>query len=120
MLVDPWWTRVEAAHVLAADQGGRRTCARDEHRPAVCSIAAPGDGVLRVTWPVDAPMPWVDPRDIGDVAVARLLSTDSSGRQVQAGGRPDAETGSRAGIRARSRRPPKCPAGRRAPVRRSA
>jgi uncharacterized protein YbjT (DUF2867 family) len=42
------------------------------------------EGVLRVTWPVDAPMPWVDPRDIGDVAVARLLATDWSGRQVQA------------------------------------
>ena len=42
------------------------------------------DGVLRVTWPVDAPMPWVDPRDVGDVAAARLLATDWSGRQVQA------------------------------------
>jgi uncharacterized protein YbjT (DUF2867 family) len=41
-------------------------------------------GVLRVTAPVDAPMPWVDPRDVGDVAAARLLSTDWSGRQVQA------------------------------------
>ena len=42
------------------------------------------EGVLRVTWPVDAPMPWVDPRDIGDVAAARLLSTEWSGRTVQA------------------------------------
>jgi uncharacterized protein YbjT (DUF2867 family) len=42
------------------------------------------EGVLRVTWPVDAPMPWVDPRDVGDVAAARLLATDWSGRQVQA------------------------------------
>jgi uncharacterized protein YbjT (DUF2867 family) len=42
------------------------------------------EGVLRVTWPVDAPMPWVDPRDIGEVAAARLLSTDWSGRNVQA------------------------------------
>jgi uncharacterized protein YbjT (DUF2867 family) len=42
------------------------------------------EGVLRVTWPVDLPMPWVDPRDIGDVAAARLLATDWSGRQVQA------------------------------------
>jgi uncharacterized protein YbjT (DUF2867 family) len=42
------------------------------------------EGVLRVTWPVDAQMPWVDPRDVGDVAVARLLATDWSGRQVQA------------------------------------
>jgi uncharacterized protein YbjT (DUF2867 family) len=42
------------------------------------------EGVLRVTWPVDTPMAWVDPRDIGDVAAARLLATDWSGRQVQA------------------------------------
>jgi uncharacterized protein YbjT (DUF2867 family) len=42
------------------------------------------EGVLRVTWPVDLQMPWVDPRDIGDVAAARLLASDWSGRQVQA------------------------------------
>ena len=42
------------------------------------------EGVLRVTWPVDSTMPWVDPRDVGDVAAARLLATDWSGRQVQA------------------------------------
>ncbi|MGP3973847.1 NmrA family NAD(P)-binding protein [Streptomyces sp. 8N114] len=42
------------------------------------------DGVLRTTLPLDHPMPWVDPRDIGDVAVARLLSGAWSGRQVQA------------------------------------
>jgi uncharacterized protein YbjT (DUF2867 family) len=47
------------------------------------------EGVLRVTWPVDAQMAWVDPRDVGDVAVARLLSTDWSGRQVQAVHGPD-------------------------------
>lgn len=42
------------------------------------------EGVLRVTWPVDYRMPWVDPRDIGDVAAARLLSSAWSGRVVQA------------------------------------
>jgi uncharacterized protein YbjT (DUF2867 family) len=42
------------------------------------------EGVLRVGWPVDAPMAWVDPRDIGDVAAARLLSTTWDGRHVQA------------------------------------
>jgi NAD(P)H dehydrogenase (quinone) len=42
------------------------------------------NGVLYVTRPPDAPMPWVDPRDIGEVAAARLLSTEWSGRQVQA------------------------------------
>ena len=42
------------------------------------------EGVLRVTMPVDAPMPWVDPRDVGDVAAVRLLATDWSGRHVQA------------------------------------
>jgi uncharacterized protein YbjT (DUF2867 family) len=42
------------------------------------------DGVLRITWPVDLPLAWVDPRDVGDVAAARLLATDWSGRHVQA------------------------------------
>lgn len=41
-------------------------------------------GVLRAPMPVDYAQPWVDPRDIGDVAAARLLSTGWSGRQVQA------------------------------------
>ncbi len=41
-------------------------------------------GVLQVIVPVDAPMAWVDPRDIGDVAAARLLSRSWSGREVQA------------------------------------
>lgn len=42
------------------------------------------EGVLRVTWPVDLPLPWVDPRDIAEVAAARLLARDWSGREVQA------------------------------------
>ncbi|MGI5347676.1 NAD(P)H-binding protein [Streptomyces sp. CA-250714] len=42
------------------------------------------EGVLRTTLPLDEPMAWVDPRDIGDVAAARLLSDAWSGRQVQA------------------------------------
>ena len=42
------------------------------------------EGLLRVTFPVDLPLPWVDPRDIGDVAAARLLAHDWEGRQVQA------------------------------------
>jgi uncharacterized protein YbjT (DUF2867 family) len=42
------------------------------------------EGVLRVLFDVDAPMAWVDPRDVGDVAAARLLSTSWSGRHVQA------------------------------------
>lgn len=41
-------------------------------------------GVVRVTFPLDLPLPWVDPRDVGDVAAARLLSPDWSGRHVQA------------------------------------
>ena len=31
-------------------------------------------GVLTTTMPADRPMPWVDPRDIGEVAAARLLA----------------------------------------------
>lgn len=41
------------------------------------------DGVLRTAMPIDRPMPWVDPRDIGDIVAARLLSTVWSGRHVQ-------------------------------------
>ncbi|WP_328442097.1 NAD(P)H-binding protein [Streptomyces sp. NBC_00457] len=41
-------------------------------------------GVLATTFPLDYSMPWVDPRDIGDVAAARLLHEGWSGRQVQA------------------------------------
>ena len=41
-------------------------------------------GSLTTTWPADAPMPWVDPRDVGDVAAARLLAGGWSGPAVQA------------------------------------
>lgn len=42
------------------------------------------DGLLRLPMPADYAQPWVDPRDIGEVAVARLLGPAWSGRQVQA------------------------------------
>jgi uncharacterized protein YbjT (DUF2867 family) len=42
------------------------------------------EGVLRVTFPVDLPLAWIDPRDIGDVAAARLLARDWEGRHVHA------------------------------------
>ncbi|MDC0672587.1 NmrA family NAD(P)-binding protein [Nannocystis radixulma] len=41
-------------------------------------------GVLTTAKPLDQPMPWVDPRDIGEVAAARLLSPNWTGRHVQA------------------------------------
>lgn len=41
-------------------------------------------GSLQVVLPVDQPMAWVAPRDIAEVAVTRLLSTNWSGRHVQA------------------------------------
>jgi uncharacterized protein YbjT (DUF2867 family) len=41
-------------------------------------------GVLVTNADPDAPGPWVDPRDIGDVVAARLLSDTWSGRVVQA------------------------------------
>ncbi|BBG02118.1 MULTISPECIES: NAD(P)H-binding protein [Pseudonocardia] len=41
-------------------------------------------GTLQTPWPVDHPLPWVDPRDIGDVAAARLLGPAWDGRIVQA------------------------------------
>lgn len=42
------------------------------------------EGVLRTPWPLDFSMPWVDPRDIGEVVAARLLADGWSGRHVQA------------------------------------
>ncbi|XRQ16386.1 NAD(P)H-binding protein [Actinomadura welshii] len=41
-------------------------------------------GVLTTSARPDAPMPWVDPRDIGDVVAARLLNDAWEGRVVQA------------------------------------
>ncbi|MEU5837200.1 NAD(P)H-binding protein [Streptomyces diacarni] len=41
------------------------------------------EGVLRTTLPLDHPLPWVDPRDIGDVAAARLLSPGWTGQHTQ-------------------------------------
>lgn len=41
-------------------------------------------GVLPTPWPLDYAMGWVDPRDIGDVAAARLLGDGWSGSLVQA------------------------------------
>ncbi|MFD7235902.1 NmrA family NAD(P)-binding protein [Streptomyces syringium] len=41
-------------------------------------------GVLTTAFDPDHPMPWVDPRDIGDVVAARLLSDAWQGRVVQA------------------------------------
>ncbi|MFJ9407088.1 NAD(P)H-binding protein [Streptomyces sp. NPDC101393] len=41
-------------------------------------------GVLTTPFHPDHPMPWVDPRDIGDVVAARLLSDTWRGRSVQA------------------------------------
>lgn len=41
-------------------------------------------GVLSTTMRVDRPMPWVDPRDVADVAAVTLLSTGWSGRRVLA------------------------------------
>ena len=42
------------------------------------------DGVLTTTMAPDARMPWVDPRDIGDIVAARLLATNWAGREVGA------------------------------------
>ncbi|MEU3726147.1 NAD(P)H-binding protein [Streptomyces sp. NPDC031705] len=41
-------------------------------------------GVLATAFAPDHPMPWVDPRDVGDVAAARLLCDTWRGRVVQA------------------------------------
>lgn len=41
-------------------------------------------GTLPISLPTDFAMPWVDPRDIAEVATARLLNPDWTGRHVQA------------------------------------
>jgi len=41
-------------------------------------------GTIPVILPLDQPLPWVAPRDIAEVAVTRLLSTEWSGRYMQA------------------------------------
>jgi len=41
-------------------------------------------GVLTTAMPADRPMPWVDPRDVGEIAAARLLAADWTGTEVQA------------------------------------
>jgi uncharacterized protein YbjT (DUF2867 family) len=40
-------------------------------------------GTLRTTLPLDLAFPWVDPRDVGDVAATRLLSRSWTGRTTQ-------------------------------------
>ncbi|RKT82555.1 Uncharacterized conserved protein YbjT, contains NAD(P)-binding and DUF2867 domains [Saccharopolyspora antimicrobica] len=52
-------------------------------------------GVLRTPWPLDFAMPWLDPRDIGEVAAARLLADSWSGAGVQAVHGPEDLTFSR-------------------------
>ncbi|MEV6552997.1 NAD(P)H-binding protein [Streptomyces sp. NPDC051597] len=42
------------------------------------------EGVLTTAFDPDRPMPWADPRDIGDVVAARLLNDAWRGRVVQA------------------------------------
>ena len=42
------------------------------------------DGVIRAPRPLDFAQPWVDPRDIGEIAAVRLLGPAWPGRQVQA------------------------------------
>ncbi|MCW2932389.1 MAG: NmrA family transcriptional regulator [Actinomycetia bacterium] len=62
------------------------------------------EGVLQAPMALDYAQPWVDPRDIGEVAAVRLLSGDWSGRHVQAVHGPEDLTLSQAA--ALSARPP--------------
>jgi uncharacterized protein YbjT (DUF2867 family) len=52
-------------------------------------------GTFSTAMPPDKPMPWVDPRDIGDVVAARLLAAGWDGREVQAVHGPEDLTHSR-------------------------
>ena len=53
------------------------------------------EGVLKAPMALDYAQPWVDPRDIGEIAAARLLSAGWSGRHVQAVHGPEELTISR-------------------------
>lgn len=46
-------------------------------------VEALRSGTLTTTLPTDQRIPWVDPRDVGDVAAARLLSTSWTGRTTR-------------------------------------
>lgn len=58
-------------------------------------LTALREGVLPTPWPLDFPMGWVDPRDIGEIVAARLLANGWSGRHVQAVHGPEDLTFSR-------------------------
>ncbi|PVY96714.1 NAD(P)H-binding protein [Actinomycetospora cinnamomea] len=45
----------------------------------VMGLDALREGVLRTAMPLDVPLPWVDPRDIAEIAAARLLAPWSTG-----------------------------------------
>lgn len=47
------------------------------------SAAEIARGTLATPWPLDHPLPWVAPRDIGEIAAARLLGPSWTGRTVQ-------------------------------------
>jgi uncharacterized protein YbjT (DUF2867 family) len=40
-------------------------------------------GTLTTNMPADVALPWVDPRDVGEVAAGRLLAADWSGNEIQ-------------------------------------
>ena len=48
------------------------------------SLDSMREGVLQAPMALDYAQPWVDPRDIGEIAAVRLLSEDWSGQHVQA------------------------------------
>ena len=54
------------------------------HQLARAARLDPRRRVLRAPMHLDYPQPWVDPRDIGEIAAARLLSEGWSGSHVQA------------------------------------
>ena len=76
--------------------------------------------VLPVTMPVDMKLPWVDPRDIGDVAAARLLSHGLVGPPRARGPRAAAPDASPRPPRSSPRRPAARCAPSRSPTRRCA
>jgi uncharacterized protein YbjT (DUF2867 family) len=74
------------AERVLADTGTNVLCLRSGYyfTNLLGSLDALRAGTVTSAMPGDAAMPWVDPRDIGDVAAARLLAAEWTGVHIQA------------------------------------
>ncbi|GAB4458138.1 MAG: NAD(P)H-binding protein [Armatimonadaceae bacterium] len=81
---DPIGTLGQVEDILNAT-GGNILCLRPGYfyTNLLMDVEPLQQGVLPTMIPLDVPMPWNDPRDIGDIVAARLLHTDWTGQTVQ-------------------------------------